>query len=74
MDHAPRSTKMRPSILIPGLGVVALLLGLIVWVSVGEKPDATATDPRTQSAGQEGSVPAKSAGGTGDPRLGAGTK
>jgi len=74
MDHAPRDSSIRPSFLVMGGGVIALLLGLIIWVSVGEKPNATASDPVTQSAGQEGSVPARRAGGPSDPRIGTGTK
>jgi len=74
MDHAPRSSRMRPSILIPGIALVLGLLGLIAWVSLDGKPDATASDPQTKSAGTEGSVPARSAGGTSDPRMTTGTK
>lgn len=74
MDHAPRTSGMRPSILIPGAGAVVLLLGLIAWLALDGKPDATSSDPQTQSAGTEGSVPAKSAGGTADPRMTTGTK
>ena len=72
MDHARRDSRIRPSLLVLGLGVIALLLALIVWVS--GKPDSTASDPGTQSAGQEGSVPARRAGGPADPRIGTGTK
>jgi hypothetical protein len=74
MDPAPRNSRIRPSLLVLGLGVIAFFLGLIVWVTVGEKPNATASDPVTQSAGQEGSVPARSAGGPSDPRMSTGTK
>jgi hypothetical protein len=70
MDNAPRSSKMSPAAVIPGVIVLAVLIGLIGWVSLGEKPNATAQDPQTRSAGQQGSVPAARAGGPSDPRIG----
>jgi hypothetical protein len=65
---------MRASIVIPGIVVLLALIALIGWVSLDGKPDATASDPQTRSAGTEGSIPARSAGGTNDPRMTTGSK
>lgn len=62
------------SIAIVGTLAVLALLGVLGWVSLAGKPDATAKDPQTRSATEEGSVPSRMVHGPNDTRGTTGTQ